>query len=287
MNVRLKWLFVLLVVVCIPSGVVKGQEDDHPDPSTLDWLISNEENSVGGVFDIHDLGNTPMGTILGWRYGGALKHVRGLHGYPGRQLCGDPSLKQRRENDTTTASNDVELRYIAVVKQGEGTTLISRNLVKNVGGERATVHTVIRACSELLELEKKLNDDNRLGEWYFAIGRQFPGIEASHKFWTKDKNVKAALRAGWAYLGRRYGDRWTERHFIWDGNSPKPKKGYTLYATGSVNFRADHIRIDASSGGFVNAEKVGLIRKGDKLKVLHDPKVVENDFFWVHVVPVQ
>ena len=228
-----------------------------------------------------------MGTILGWRYGGALKHVRGLHGYPGRQLCRDPSLQQRQQRDTTMENNDVELRYIAVVKQGNG-SLRARSLVKKVGvegGERATVNTVILACRKLLE--KKLNDDNQLGEWYFAIGRQFPGIEASHKFWTKDKSVKAALRAGWAYVGRRSGDRWTERHFIWDGNSPKPKKGYTLSATGSVNLRADYIREDASRERFVNAEKVGLIRKGDKLKVLNDPKVVENDFFWVHVVPVQ
>ena len=285
MNIRLKWFSVLLVIVCIPSGVVKGQED-APDPSTLDWLLSNEEDSVEGVFDIHDLENTSVDTRLRWRYGNALKHVRALHGYSGRQLCRAPSLRQRQQRDTTMESNDVELRYIAVVKQGNG-SLRARSLVKKVGvegGERATVNTVIVACNKLLE--KKLND-NRLGEWYFAIRRQFPGIEASHTFWTKDKSVQAALRAGWAYVGRKYGDRWIERYFIWDGNSPTPKKGYTLYATGLVNFRADYIREDASRKRFVNAEKVGLIRKGDKLKVLNDPKVVENDFFWVHVVPVQ
>lgn len=272
------------MVVCIPSGVVKGQGDD-PDASSLDWLLSNEENSVEGVFDIHDLENTSVDTRLRWRYGNALKHVRALYGYPGTEFCRDEEIQKLKKESTR---DDRELRYIAVVKHGEGTRLRARSLVKKVGVEvekRATVNTVILAC---LQLKDKLKDTNQLGKWYFAIRRRFSGITLSYKkFWTTDTSVQTALRAGWAYVGVKPADgQWRTKYFNWDGDPEPPKKGDTLRATGSVNLRADYIRFHANIRRWVNAEKIGLIRKGDRLKVLSDPKNVDNGFYWVRVVHV-
>jgi len=275
MNIQLKWLSALLAMVCIPVGVVNGQgKTDTPDFATLDWLKSKEENSVEGIFKIHDLENTATLTKMIWRLSRhAIKHVKGLSGYSGKELCN--SLNSIGDNDE---ESDRDLRYIAVVKRDKE-TLKGRSLT--LVQAKPTLNTIRSACQNL---DRDLLPD----EWYFAIRRRFPGIKLSYKkFWTTDKSVKTALRAGWAYVGvKPADDQWRTKYFNWDGDPEPPKKGDTLRATGSVNLRADYIRFHANIRRWVNAEKVGLIRKGDRLKVLSDPKNVDDDFYWVRGVPV-
>lgn len=277
MNIPLKWLSALLamVMVCIPVGVVNGQGNtDTPDFATLDWLKSKEENSVEGIFKIYDLENTATLTKMIWRLSGRnIKHIKGLSGYSGKEICN--YLNSIGDNDE---ESDRDLRYIAVVKRDKE-TLKGRSLT--LVKAKPTLNTIRSVCQHL-------GRDLLPEEWYFAIRRRFPGIKLSYKkFWTTDTSVQTALRAGWAFVGvKPAGGQWRAKHFNWNGDAELPKKGDTLHATGSVNLRADHIRFHANIRRWVNAEKVGLIRKGDRLKVLSDPKNVDNGFFWVRVVHV-
>ena len=272
-------------MVCIPVGIVNGEGDTYPkDSATLKWLKSEGGNSVEGTFKIYDLENTPLLIKLIWRLGEHnLKHVEGLYGYSGKDICN--SLGDKDEDE------DRDLRYIAVVKRDKKTeekTLKGRRLVET--RTKPTLSTIRSACQDLglLKSDIMTESDSLPEEWYFAIRRRFPGTKLSYKkFWTMDKRVQEDLRVGWAYVGvKPDGGQWRTKYFDWNGDAEPPKKGDTLRATGSVNLRADYIRFHADMGRWVNAETVGLIRKGQRLRVLSDPQKVDKGFYWVRVVRV-
>lgn len=98
--------------------------------------------------------------------------------------------------------------------------------------------------------------------------------------------ASASVASGWAYVGINYGDGWDRKLFSWpDDNSGSPNVGDVLTALGSINLRADHIRF-VQDTGWVNAPSLGVIRKGDQVRVV-SKTVVASGFHWVSVQIIQ
>ena len=101
--------------------------------------------------------------------------------------------------------------------------------------------------------------------------------------WTGEPS--GASKAGWVYVGINYGKRWAKKNFTWDDETRQPRKGDVLTATDFVNLRADHNRFDMNKG-WVNARKLGVIRRNDKVRVI-GTKTVAVGFHWVKVERVR
>ena len=92
-------------------------------------------------------------------------------------------------------------------------------------------------------------------------------------------NTPATL-SGWTYVGIFYDGSWVEKFYKWAGDSKPPKKDDVLEATGSVHARRDHIKFDLNTEQWVNADVVGLVHPGDKVRV-DSVKNVADGFYWV------
>ncbi len=107
-------------------------------------------------------------------------------------------------------------------------------------------------------------------------------IESAHAQSASQKSESD----GWVYVGIKFGQSWDERYFTWDGYSKgPPEKGKTLTATGTVHLREDHIRYTEDEG-WVNSTSVGIIKPGNRVKVL-DTKTVADGFHWVKIRRLQ
>lgn len=91
-----------------------------------------------------------------------------------------------------------------------------------------------------------------------------------------------ATKTGWVYIGARFGRDWSEHHFNWSNeNAALPANGSSIKATGDVNVRSDPIRFTLDKG-WINSPIIGLVRKGQKVKLL-EVKEVTKGFFWAKV----
>ena len=111
---------------------------------------------------------------------------------------------------------------------------------------------------------------------------------------TKTKSVApprilsttAPADGGYAFFGvRDISGQWTERYFDieGDGNRP-PKAGDRLRATASVNIRQGYIIY--ADAGWVNKPSIGVLRKGDVVRV-NEVREVVNGFWWMSFTPVK
>ncbi len=87
---------------------------------------------------------------------------------------------------------------------------------------------------------------------------------------------------GWVYVGIKNDNDWAEKNFVWNSNFDLPQKDDTLTATGLVNIRKDYIKFNENTGRWTNAEILGLVQRGDKVKVINT-KNVANGFHWVEI----
>ena len=90
---------------------------------------------------------------------------------------------------------------------------------------------------------------------------------------------------GWVYIGINFDNQWIEKFFNWKNDSSLPTTGVTMTANGLVHLRKDYIRFDSTTGRWVNSDVVGLVRPGDKVKVISIKNVAEG-FHWAEIAPV-
>jgi hypothetical protein len=85
---------------------------------------------------------------------------------------------------------------------------------------------------------------------------------------------------GFAFFGvRRASGAWSEKHFLIPGAGERPpQKGDDAVADGSVNVRAGYIVYGES--GWTNQRAIGVLRRGEKVKVVEVKEVVEG-FWWI------
>ena len=103
---------------------------------------------------------------------------------------------------------------------------------------------------------------------------------ASHE----EKPESESAPIGWVYIGINFGGPWEERYFDWSGKSNLPQEGDILEATGSVYLRKEYIKFDPNVGRWLNAEVVGLVSPGEKLRV-NAIENVASGFYWAEVTP--
>ena len=89
---------------------------------------------------------------------------------------------------------------------------------------------------------------------------------------------------GWVYIGINFDDQWEEKYFDWNIDSSLPETGVTMMANGSVHLRKDHIKFDSNTSRWINADIVGLVHPGDKVKVIRT-KNVAGGFYWAEIAP--
>jgi hypothetical protein len=89
-----------------------------------------------------------------------------------------------------------------------------------------------------------------------------------------------APATGFAFFGIRAPDgSWLERYFsIADGGDRPPQSGDEVAATASVNVRSGYIVYGAN--GWTNQRAVGVLRAGDKIKVV-EAREVTSGFWWI------
>ena len=95
--------------------------------------------------------------------------------------------------------------------------------------------------------------------------------------------IAPKVASGSAFFGIRSIDgTWSERYFdIAAGGSREPKPGDEVTALGSVNVRSGYIVYGPS--GWINQRAIGVLRSGDKVKVVEAKEVV-GGFWWVSFV---
>lgn len=106
---------------------------------------------------------------------------------------------------------------------------------------------------------------------------------ASHE---KIKEQRKTAKTSWVYVGINFGDRWEERHFRWENDSGVPTKGDIMIATGSVNRREKYIEFNPKIGRWVNADVIGQVHPGEKVKVTAVKKVARG-FYWAEISQVE
>ena len=106
---------------------------------------------------------------------------------------------------------------------------------------------------------------------------------ASHE---KIKEQRKTIKRSWVYVGINFGDRWEERYFQWENDSGVPKEGDVMIATGSVNRREKYIEFDPKIGRWVNADVMGQVHPGEKVKVTAVKKVARG-FYWAEISQVE
>ncbi|GEM_PF-4913980 len=97
-------------------------------------------------------------------------------------------------------------------------------------------------------------------------------------------STAAPAGGGYAFFGvRDASGQWTERYFDIDGDGDRPPKaGDRLRATGSVNIRQGYIVY--ADAGWVNKPSIGVLRRGDLVRVNEVREVVDG-FWWVSFTP--
>jgi len=99
-------------------------------------------------------------------------------------------------------------------------------------------------------------------------------------------NASTPTGGGFSFFGiRNPSGQWSERYFDIEGGGDRPPMaGDKLVATGSVNVRQGYIVY--SDAGWVNKRSIGVLRKGDVVRI-NEVREVVTGFWWVSFTPLR
>lgn len=144
----------------------------------------------------------------------------------------------------------------------------------------AATNALDRELSALIK-KAEARIDQRLSEFAAELSKTLDKPEVAGIAREATRPVEAQLEA-FAYYGIYLGnEKWDERSFKreMDKQATLPKEGDIIVATANVNARAGYIEFKLGSG-WINKPIVGIIKAGDRLRVLQVRKVA-GSYIWV------
>ena len=138
----------------------------------------------------------------------------------------------------------------------------------------------------IAELQNRIAEIQKAGTALPARSNSSPATGEHVSATNGDANVSAvstSAKQGYAFFGIREDNGiWSDKNFkIESAGDRLPQVGDIAVTTGSVNVRKGYITYGAS--GWTNQRTTGLLRAGDKVKIV-EVKQVTDGFWWINFI---